>query len=167
VTNVVVRRSGIDDADALRTIRLMALLAEPDAFGSTYEDSLRYPATRWLEMARDWNYYLAFAGEEVIGMASGGRFDPRPDARWLYGMFVRPDHRGTGVAVELVHEVADWTRAQRVRTLGLHVTASVARARAFYEKIGFVPDGEHEPMERDRRLTLITMITDLMTNDRI
>jgi GNAT superfamily N-acetyltransferase len=167
VTDFVIQPSTLEDADALRTIRLMALRDEPDAFGSTYEDSQLYPTTRWLEMARDYNYYLAFASDEVVGMASGGRFDLRPNARWLYGMFVRPDFRGTGIAVALVRAVADWTRAQGVTTLGLHVTASVARAVAFYEKLGFEPDGETAPMERDHRLTLVTMLTDLATNARI
>jgi GNAT superfamily N-acetyltransferase len=165
--SALVRRATADDAAALREIRLLALSDEPDAFGSTYVESSRYPASRWAEMAAHWNYYLAIVDEEVVGMASGGRFDPRPSARWLYGMFVRPVHRGTGVSEALVHAVADWTRAERVATLGLHVTTSVSRACAFYAKLGFVPDGTPEPMDRDPRLMLQTMLTDVTTNDRI
>lgn len=165
--SVQIRPSTAADVSALREVRLLALADEPDAFGSTYEESLTYPAQRWVDMATSFNYYLAFDDDLAVGMASGGRFSPYPDARWLYGMFVRPEYRGTGVAVDLVRAVADWVRAQHVRTLGLHVTTSVTRARAFYEKLGFREFGAPEPMERDHSLFLQVMLTDVETNGLI
>ncbi|OYV27709.1 MAG: hypothetical protein B7W98_01195, partial [Parcubacteria group bacterium 20-58-5] len=50
--------------------------------------------------------------------------------------------RGTGLAAALVDTVADWARAQGGEALYLHVTSTVARARRFYEKIGFVATSE-------------------------
>ena len=167
VPGIFIRRSTVDDAAGLRAIRLLALSDEPDAFGSTYYESSLYPDSRWREMASEWNYFLAWRDDEPIGMASGGPSDSFPDARWLYGMFVHPHHRGTGVALDLVKTVAEWTRAQNVDTLGLHVTTSVGRARAFYEKLGFVPVGVAEPMDRNAALHLQIMVTSLATNDRI
>ncbi len=113
------------------------------------------------------NYYLALADGEAVGMASGGRFELVPTARWLYGMFVRDDQRGTGVAVDLVRAVATWARAEGVSTLGLHVTTTVTRAVRFYTKLGFAPQGEPEPMDRDRSLFLQAMVTDLRANEQI
>jgi hypothetical protein len=43
----------------------------------------------------------------------------------------------------------------------LHVTSSVARARAFYEKMGFVPTGDTITMGRDPSITLLTMVLEL------
>lgn len=163
---VEIRPSTVEDVDAVRELRLHALLNEPDAFGSTYEESIGRERARWVEMATAWNYYVAWDGDIAIGMASGGMFPPRPDSRWLYGMFVRTTYRGSGVAVALVHAVAEWARDQGVGTLGLHVTTTVPRAVRFYEKLGFVPEGLPEPMERDPRLLLQTMVADLRTNDR-
>lgn len=165
--SLVVRPSTNEDVDALRELRLLALADEPDAFGSTYAESVKHPLSRWTEMATSWNYYLAFDGARAVGMVSGGRFDPFPDARWVYGMFVRGEYRGSGVAVDLVRVVAEWARAQDVATLGLHVTTSVPRACAFYQKLGFTPHGPPEPMHRDGRLLLQIMLTDVTTNDRI
>jgi GNAT superfamily N-acetyltransferase len=162
--NLTITRTTIGDADDLREIRLLALRDEPDAYGSTYEESRRYPRSQWVQMATEWNYYLARSNADVVGMASGGLFPPFPAARWLYGMFVRAEYRGTGVALELVRAVATWTRAADVSTLGLHVTTTVTRAAGFYTKIGFEPVGDPEPMIRDPSLRLQTMTTDLVTN---
>jgi GNAT superfamily N-acetyltransferase len=169
VTNseLLVVRANATHVDQLREIRLLALRDEPDAYGSTFEETSRYASAQWLQMASQWNYYLAFRGEEVVGMASGGRYDQFRDARWLYGMFVRSDVRGSGVAQQLVARVAQWARQEPVSTLGLHVTVSLPRARAFYQRLGFVDTGRPAPMDRDKRLSLQMMTTDLSTNERI
>jgi GNAT superfamily N-acetyltransferase len=165
--SAVVRRTVEDDFKILREIRLAALSNEPDAYGSTLEESVRRSEDQWRDSAANWNQFLAIDDGRAVGMASGGRFPPFPEARWLYGMYVDPTHRGTGIARELVHAVADWARGEGVRTLGLHVTESIPRARAFYAKVGFTDTGLREPMVRDNELTLITMTTDLELNDRI
>jgi GNAT superfamily N-acetyltransferase len=164
--SAVVRRASEDDFALLREIRLAALADEPDAYGSTYEEAARRSEDQWRD-ATNWNQFLAVAEGRAVGMASGGHFAPFPGARWLYGMYVEPDHRGTGVARELVHVVAQWARGEAVRTLGLHVTESIPRARAFYAKVGFQDTGLREPMQRNRALTLITMTTDLDANELI
>ena len=165
--DVVIRPCYATDVEQFRELRLLALRDEPDAYGSTYEESSRRPTTAWIEMAKTGNCFLAFDGDRAVGMASGGEFSPYPHARWLYGMFVHADYRGTGVARDLVHEVAEWTRGLSVMTLGLHVTTTVSRAVAFYRGLGFVPSGPAEPMQRDPTLHLQTMTTHLLSNDRI
>lgn len=162
-----IRRAWDDDFDELRRIRLEALLDEPDAYGMTYAEAIALRDEQWRQIASGWNYYLAFDGHRAVGMASGGRYVPMPEARWLYGMFVTPAYRGTGVAHDLVRVVAQWAREESADILGLHVTASIARARAFYEKLGFELSGQSEPMRRDPSLELLMMVTDLSTNDRI
>lgn len=159
--SLVIRKATADDAMKLREIRLRALREEPDAYGSTYEESARYSIEQWVRMAGEWNYFLALVHGQVVGMASGGQFPPRPEARWLYGMFVRREFRGTGVADALVETVVQWARDEGVSTLGLHVTTSLARPVAFYTRLGFVPYGKPTPMDRDATLTLQTMAKDL------
>ncbi len=162
-----IRRAVASDAEVFRDLRLLALQNEPDAYGSTFAESSLRPSTEWITMVTSMNYYLAFDGERAVGMASGGEYAPYPYARWLYGMFVRPEYRGTGVAHDLVREVARWTREQGSDQLGLHVTTTVHRAVAFYERLGFVKSGPPEPMDRDRRLLLQVMTTNVRTNDRL
>lgn len=153
----MVRRAGARDWAALRAIRLEALAEEPDAYGSTYVESVTYPDERWRWIVVDYRYYLAEQGERVVGMASGGANELHPGTHWLYGMYVTPDARGTGVADQLVDAVIEWARGEGATALYLQVTASLPRSRAFYARSGFVETGERHTMPRDARLELVTM----------
>ncbi len=153
-----IRRCGLDDWRDLRTIRLEALKDTPDAYGSTYEESVLWSDAQWKNAASTRLYYLADRDGAVVGMVSGGLNDAHPGTRWLYGMYVTPSERGSGTAALLVRAIDDWARSHGVAEVYLHVTTSVPRARAFYEKVGFHPTGESFHMERDPSLTLVTMV---------
>jgi GNAT superfamily N-acetyltransferase len=152
-----VRRAGAQDWAALRAIRLEALADEPDAYVSTHLESVTYPDGRWRRIVVDYCYFLAEDGGRVVGMASGGANELYPGTRWLYGMFVTPAARGTGVATQLVDAVVEWARGEGATELYLQVTASLPRSRAFYVKSGFVETGDRLTMHRDARLELLTM----------
>src|SRR5450631_1193504 len=153
-----IRVCGIDDWEGLRAIRLEALADTPDAYGSTYEESVRWSDAQWKNAASTRLYYLAERDGRVVGMVSGGCNDGYPGTRWLYGMYVTPSERGTGTSALLVRSIGDWAKSHGVSEVYLHVTTSVPRARAFYEKMGFRPNGESFEMDRDHTLTLITMV---------
>jgi GNAT superfamily N-acetyltransferase len=155
---ITIRRTDRDDWRALKSIRLEALADTPDAFGSTWKENARWSDSQWKNAARNRLYYLAYRDEHVVGMASGGLNDAHPGTRWLYGMYVTPSDRGTGTADRLVATVLEWARGEGVREVYLHVTSSVARARAFYTRLGFRPTGETFQMERDASLSLETMV---------
>src|SRR5580692_3049042 len=157
-STLTIRLCGLDDWEGLRAIRLEALGDTPDAYGSTYEESVRWSDAQWKNAASTRLYYLADRDGAVVGMVSGGFNDAYPGTRWLYGMYVTPSERGTGTAARLVRAIDDWAKVHGVDEIYLHVTTSVARARAFYEKVGFRATGEHFTMERDSSLTLITMV---------
>jgi len=159
---LVVRRAERPDWAALRAIRLEALLDTPDAYGSTYKTVVTYPEEQWREMIEHSLYFIAERAGRTVGMVSGGLNDQHPGTRWLYGMYVTPRSRGTEVAPSLVSVVVDRAKAESASELYLHVTSNVARAKAFYEKMGFAPTGERQAMQRDRRLTLVTMSKSLV-----
>ncbi len=156
-----VRRASEVDWAGLRAIRLESLADTPEAYGSTYEESATWTDGRWRKAAAHWTYFLAEREGKVVGMVSGGLNDAHPGTHWLYGMYVTPSERGTGIATRLVDAVVEWARARGATQLHLHVTGSVSRARAFYEKVGFVATGEVLDMDRDRSITLHTMVRDL------
>jgi GNAT superfamily N-acetyltransferase len=157
-STLTIRLCGLADWQDLRAIRLEALADTPDAYGSTYEESVRWSDAQWKNAASTRLYYLADRGGRVVGMVSGGFNDAYPGTRWLYGMYVTPSERGSGTAEQLVRSIEEWARGHGVGEIYLHVTTSVPRARAFYEKVGFQPTGESFAMERDKSLTLITMV---------
>jgi GNAT superfamily N-acetyltransferase len=160
-STLIIRLCGPNDWQHLRAIRLEALSDTPEAYGSTYEESVRWSDAQWKNAASTRLYYLADRDSRVVGMVSGGFNDGKPGTRWLYGMYVTPSERGRGTAALLVQSIAEWAKSQGVGEIYLHVGSSVPRARAFYEKVGFRPTGENFQFDRDPSLTLITMVQQL------
>jgi len=153
-----VRGVGPDDWVALRGIRLEALADTPEAYGSTLADVSTWPDERWRLMAGRRANFLAELDGRVVGMVAGGMNSEWPGTRWMYAMYVTPDARGTGVADDLVNKVSQWARGEGVGQLYLSVTVTVARARAFYERVGFRLTGTTTSMSRDPGVTLVTMV---------
>ena len=160
-TGLVIRRCSSFDWEELKSIRLESLRDTPEAYGSTYEDAAMWPDDRWRSAASQWTYWLAERHGHVVGMVSGGTNDHHRGTRWMYGMYVTPAERGSDVATRLVEEVSLWARSEGAASLFLHVTSTVARARAFYEKVGFVLTGDVIDMDRDPSLQLVTMVREL------
>lgn len=157
-STLTIRHCGLDDWEDLRAIRLEALKDTPDAYGSTYDESVRWSDAQWKNAASTRLYYLADRDGRVVGMVSGGSNDAYPGTRWLYGMYVTSDERGSATAALLVRTIGDWARSHGAAEVYLHVTRSVPRARAFYERVGFHETGESFEMDRDHSLTLVTMV---------
>jgi GNAT superfamily N-acetyltransferase len=153
-----VRHCSVNDASLLRAIRLEALLDSPQAYTSTYKESRTWADRHWRSLCRQWNYYLGEYGGRVVGVASGGLNDLHPGTRWLYGMYVSPGARGSGVADLLVDVVEQWARKEGADELYLHVAEPMARARTFYESLGFRATGDVINMDRDQSILLATMV---------
>lgn len=74
------------------------------------------------------------------------------DQAHLVGVYVRPDHRGTGLLKELFDAATGWAwslEEPRVERVRLHVDERNGRARAAYAKLGFEPTGVTVPVESD------------------
>jgi len=156
-----IRPGRANEATRLRAIRLEALLDSPDAFGDTYEECLAWDDATWERYAREWNFYFAELDGEVVGMARGEAHHSRPDSRWLFAMYVAPRARGTDAARGLVDVVSAWAVCEGVDALYLYVSKAVPRAKAFYEKVGFVATGPSLCMSRDANLVCEEMRRDL------
>lgn len=160
--DVLPRRAERGDWRALKTIRLEALRDTPIAYGSSLDAAESFPDSRWQIMAAEHGYFLVERAGETIGLVAGGLHDERPGEHWLYGLYVTPRARGGAVATMLVDAVTVWGKSDGARSLYLDVTTSLARARAFYEKVGFRSTGERRVMERDPSLELMRMRKDLV-----
>jgi GNAT superfamily N-acetyltransferase len=75
----------------------------------------------------------------------------------LVSMYVRPAGRGSGVAAALVDAAADWARARGYPALFLWVTESNAAARRLYERCGFTPTGDRQPLPSNPAVPEIRM----------
>src|SRR4051812_40168860 len=84
------------------------------------------------------------AGERVVGWAAFGPYRGEPDATpdgELYALYLRSDRIGTGAGRALTAAVVGRSAGLGRRRLLLWVLADNSRARRFYERAGFVPDG--------------------------
>ena len=160
-----VRRASSEDWAELKAVRLESLADTPEAYGSTYAAASRFSESQWRAVADARAVFLASHEGAVVGMASGGRNDAHPGTLWLFSMYVTPASRGTEAAALLVESVEGWARSEGAAALYLHVSATLARARAFYAKMGFVETGERFAMDRDASIELLTMTKSLSSPD--
>jgi RimJ/RimL family protein N-acetyltransferase len=148
----------------VKALRLLALSDEaaPIAFLESYAESAARPDEFWQDRARgssveagpgagarqfvavtddrDWVGTAValienpgdvdLAGTQV--MAAGGH---------VVGVFLRPEHRGSGVLGRLFGALTDWLRESDQDRVRLHVHEDNVRARRAYEKLGFTPTG--------------------------
>ena len=72
-------------------------------------------------------------------------------------MWVHPDARHHGVAIDLVDAVVDWADTAGVGVVELCVTESNRAATALYERCGFGPTGGCQPLPSDPSLVEVRM----------
>src|SRR5262245_45290186 len=103
----------LDDAEwqTYRQIRLASLKSDPEAFASSLEEEQKYDEALWrARLQRGWRL-LARSDDEEAGVASVGpardEGEPAEGVAELFGMWVRPEFRGTGIAWQLVNAAAD------------------------------------------------------------
>jgi ribosomal protein S18 acetylase RimI-like enzyme len=155
---VLVREITADDWELMRDVRLTALAEAPYAFGSTYAQEADFTEERWRGRISERSVTF-FAHEETADAAPAGLAgvyveDGEPE---LVSMWVRPSARGLGVGDALVEAAAAWAKTRDYGSLSLWVTESNAPAVRLYERLGFGPTGERQPLPSDPALTEIRM----------
>lgn len=147
MSEITVRPLGEDDWPQYRSARLAALTESPEAFVATAEQEEAYDEARWRDRMRRSVRLLAESDDEVVGVASVGMAKDRDGtAGELFGLWVRPQARGTGVATRLVKQGADVARDRGQRQLVYWVSTDNGRAVAFASGIGFLPTDYRRPM---------------------
>lgn len=141
----------------LRELRLAALAdpLAPIAFFTPYVKAAGRPDEEWQQQAKEGEGTAA--GATFVGLdasaagAWAGMVVARlfPDHALLVGVYVRPGHRGTGLAGLLFDAAVRWCwQHASVDRLLLHVHEDNTRAERFYASRGFVRTGEREPDPR-------------------
>jgi RimJ/RimL family protein N-acetyltransferase len=138
MAGIELRRLAPADAAAFREIRLEGLQHDPDAFSSTFEDERAQPLSFFEQRLIDSAVFGAFRGPELLGVA-GFRVQPGPKhghKGLLWGMYVRPAARQTGIGRRLVEAVIAHARGE-VELLQLSVISDNRPARRLYASLGF------------------------------
>lgn len=138
----VVRQAVLADAAALRTLRLEALQAHPEAFGMDYESELNGSVADWEKRIADQSLvaiFVAEAGSQLIGMcglAGTARAKMKHNGS-IWGVYVQAAWRGRGVAAALLAACEALARQRGMLYLKLAVVISNTAASRAYERAGF------------------------------
>jgi GNAT superfamily N-acetyltransferase len=148
---VTIRRAEAEDWQGLRDLRLRALADSPDAFLATLEEAKTRSDEEWRNWGQDGPIFVA---EPFDGMAGGFVTDEGDVMLW--GMWVTPARRGSGLAEALARAVIDWARGEGAPRVVLWVVIGNAPAERFYERLGFVATGVTAKLRNglDRELAL-------------
>ena len=150
-----VRRSRSEDWRDLRAVRLAALADAPTAFVTTLAQASAYSDEEWQRRAAG-----SQPSGEPVGMLGGGVASPERALVW--GVWVAPEHRGSGLAEQLMAALEHWARDEAgVRELLLEVNEQNARAQAFYRRLGYVANGNRQPYPNDPSVDELEMVKPL------
>ena len=140
--SVSVRRAGPDDWETWRDLRLRSLAADPGAFGSTLQREQAFDEAFWRQRLTGLS---VIASADGVPAALGGGFEARPGWVQVVAMWSDPAYRRRGLATAVLGLVVAEAEADGLRVM-LEVAQGNDRARAVYERFGFVATGESEPI---------------------
>src|SRR5689334_18735348 len=109
---IYIRQLTPADAALYRGIRFAGLKHSPEAFGATFEAEFAKPLAWFFDRLRRSTIFGAFRGPEILGIAGFAVRDGEKEAHkgLLWGMYIRPEARGAGLAGRLVEAVIDYAR---------------------------------------------------------
>ncbi|HET7397250.1 MAG TPA: GNAT family N-acetyltransferase [Intrasporangium sp.] len=147
MSDITVRALGEADWEEYRSVRLAALRESPEAFVASLEEEQAYDESAWRDRMNRSQRLLAVRQGEAVGVVSIGEGEGNTgEVGELFGLWVAPDYRGSGVATLLVKEAASRARTSGRRHLVYWVGTENGRAVAFASGMGFLPTDYRRPM---------------------
>lgn len=138
-----IRRLQAADAAAFKALRLAGFQGNPGEFRVAPEDEAGLTPQQVAERLERAYVAGGWSGNRLVGIAGLTRYEGRKlDHRaLLWGMYLAPEARGSGLAGALVDDVLAEARRRGLRQVLLTVAAPNARAIRLYETRGFVRYG--------------------------
>jgi RimJ/RimL family protein N-acetyltransferase len=170
---ISVRRIQIGEGELFKRMRLASLRESPSAFVSTYESARRRSPESWSEQADSTSQgsnrstFFAFSGGSPIGIAALYRNGEGTDIGDLLQVWVYPEYRGQGVAIDIMDVVFQWAGENGFRTVVATITKGNARAQRFYQNYGFKPASEASLDGPDAPVVLVKEVGQMYTPDAL
>ena len=141
-----IRRLNGGDAEGYRILRHEALLKNPEAFSSSFEDEMNYEASVYRQRLDNESTYTfgAFDANQLVGVVTlvpEGKVKLKHRAN-IFAMYVTSSQRGRGTGRELVKTaIQQAEELTSVEQIHLTVTSSNEPAKKLYASLGFKPYG--------------------------
>ena len=118
--------------------RAEGLRADPDTFRVSAENDAQHGIDYWRQRLGHDHVVAAVEDGRWVGLGGFSRFVGRKleHKGLIWGMYVAPDSRGTGVGDLIIEDLLEYSRTC-VRQVQLTVMADNERAIAFYRRPGF------------------------------
>lgn len=140
---MLIRKLTEKDLDALWGIRLRALQDDPEAFGSTYEETLQRGKESFRQRLRQPHaetFYIGAFEDGLVGIVGYYRETGVKSQHkgYIVSMYVAPEQRGKGIGKALVAEAIAQARAiPGLEQLLLAVVTTNTVAHRLYRSLGF------------------------------
>ena len=142
---MIIRRLIEEDAEVFRALRLRALRESPEAFGSSYEETVTQPLASMARRLRldpraPHDFYLGAFDPAIVGMVG---FQREPRRKTLHkgiirSMYVAEEVRGRGIGRTLLeHALTEARRQPGLEQVMLAVVSTNQAARRLYAACGF------------------------------
>lgn len=147
-----IRRLTESDWRVFAVLRLRALAEALGVDDRQYQRESSFTAGQWRRRLREHAQFAAVLGQRPVGLIAAQR--ENASSVYLYSLWLEPSARGHGLAGQLVGAAVDWARRHSARTVWLRVADGNARARAIYERLGFVDCDGPDAGQRDPAMEL-------------
>jgi ribosomal protein S18 acetylase RimI-like enzyme len=157
---VAIRIVREEEWERARDLRLRAVAEAPEAFARSLEEEEGLSESDWRERVAPSDSHVWFVeatdDDEFVGMAVGFLDDPSKTA-YLFGMWVEPGRRRSGIGKRLVETVIEWGRGRGAVRFELEVNEATRPALALYQACGFAPTGHSGPLPSNPSATALEM----------
>lgn len=132
----------LSDWEKYKELRLEALEKDSEAFGDSYEESLKRTDDDWktrLENPKN-HIFAARERDNYIGMAAAyqEKGQKMSHIAYVWGVYVRDTYRGKGIGKKLMEVVISELQANKeIEKINLNVNTKQISAVKLYESFGF------------------------------
>lgn len=134
---------GPDDWQHLKAVRLAALHDSPDSFAHSWKREQKYGERQWRELLTT-STWIELEGAGLASLRNHESkdhvgADRAGEVRYVEGVWIPADRRGTGALEKLMEQVEELARERDIAKLLLWVFKGNERAWRAYQRLGFTP----------------------------
>jgi RimJ/RimL family protein N-acetyltransferase len=139
---ITIRPATVEDAPALRLLRLEALQNKPEAFASDFEKESKETVGDWegrLANQLENVIFVAVADSALVGMTGIGRdhHTKMSHGGWIWGVYVQPAWRGRRISDQMIEACMRWAKKESLKNIKLGVATTNITAINSYLRSGF------------------------------